>query len=82
MNAKARGARFPRWQTGRLASGVIAAAAMAALSACTSSEFIPRDDSGFRYLDYKGSPYDQTRTPYPGINQIQCPPPSRPICGG
>lgn len=44
-------------------------------------QFIERNDGGFHYRDYRGSPYDQARTPDEGINQITCPPPQRPICG-
>jgi hypothetical protein len=64
--------------------GVAVAAMLLALSACssTTSNFIPRNDGGFKYNDFRGSPFDQISVPNPAINQIQCPPPSRPTCGG
>ncbi|MEC9343708.1 MAG: hypothetical protein VYD64_07655 [Pseudomonadota bacterium] len=46
-----------------------------------SYQYVERNDGGFRYRDFKGSPYDQIRVPDEGINQIQCPPPQRPYCG-
>ncbi|MCG6857572.1 MAG: hypothetical protein LJE67_05855 [Salaquimonas sp.] len=45
-------------------------------------KFVERDDGGFHYRDYKGSPYDQLRTGDPRIDQIECPPSQRPFCGG
>ena len=44
-------------------------------------EYVERNDGGFHYRDYRGSPYDQVKTPDPAINQITCPPPQRPYCG-
>ena len=45
-------------------------------------EYVERNDSGFHYRDWKGSPYDQIRTGDPRIDQITCPPSIRPHCGG
>jgi len=46
-----------------------------------NGQFVQRNDGGFTYQDFPGSPLDQRRVPNEAINQIQCPPPARPRCG-
>jgi hypothetical protein len=75
--------RFPFGPTGFLRSSLPLAVSLFVLPGIfwPAYEFIERNDSGFHYRDYKGSPYDQMRVPDEGINQIQCPPSQRPYCG-